>query len=63
MMRFFDFPIAAVAAAVITIIIRFTVFTDDCNLFVVGITFLFTLIICYGVAVLTRSWCTNKKSL
>lgn len=41
-------------AGVITVIVRFTVFTDDCNLFVVGVTFLLSAIVCYGLAVAVR---------
>lgn len=41
--------IAVALATVVTLIVRLTVFEDDCNLFVVGMTFLLALGLCFGV--------------
>lgn len=54
-MRLFDMRLlniqlglAVVLAAVITLAVRTTVFGDDCNLFVVGVTFLLAFGVCHG---------------
>lgn len=59
-MKYLNLWIAAVMAGVITVIVRFAVFTDDCNLFVVGVTFLLSLIICYVLAAISRRLIHNK---
>lgn len=46
------FWIAVAAAILITLTMRFTVYGDDCNLFVVGMTFLFFFIAIYGAIIL-----------
>lgn len=53
-MRYFYRFTPIVVAAVITVIIRFTVFGDDCNLVVVGMTFVILLALIYGAVILFR---------
>lgn len=53
-MRYFYRFTPIVVAAVITVIIRFTVFGDDCNLLVVGMTFVILLALIYGAVILFR---------
>ncbi len=52
---------AAVVALIITLIIRVTVFNDDCNLFVVSMTFLIFFVMGYSlIYVLHNLWKHNK---
>lgn len=40
---------AALMAVILAGIVRFTVFTDDCNLLVIGVTFLAAIVLSYGM--------------
>lgn len=44
-----QFILSATVALIVTLIIRFTLFTDDCNIFVVSMTFVTVLIVTYAV--------------
>lgn len=43
-----QFVLSATVALIITLLIRFTLFTDDCNFFVVSMTFVIILILAYA---------------
>lgn len=52
---------AAAVAIAITLIIRFTVFNEDCNLFIVGITFLACFGATYVAGMILRRWSKRRS--
>lgn len=53
-MRWLNMWFAAFVAAIITVIIRLTVYVEDCNLMVVGMTFLFFFVMIGGSFIVLR---------
>lgn len=54
--------LAAAAAALITVIMRIAVFVDDCNLLVVGMTFLLFFTLAYGIIIIAQK-VKNRSSI
>lgn len=52
---------AALASIIITIIIRFTVFTSDCNLLIVAATFIVIFIFLYIIVFFRRFFAKKSK--
>lgn len=44
--------LTALVTAIITMIIRLTVFTTDCNLFVMGVTYVLIFSVTYGMSLM-----------
>lgn len=61
-MRYFYRFTPVVVAAIITVIIRFTVLGDDCNLLVVGMTFVVILALIYGTMLLFRMLIARQEN-
>ncbi len=54
-MKNVDVPGAMVVAAIITLLIRLTLFGDDCNLLVVLITFVVSFVLVCVITILVRT--------
>lgn len=52
--RYSDLWRAIVVAFIITLIIRFSVYGDDCNLFISGVTFLFFFTVGYSAIIIVH---------
>ena len=52
---------SAALALIITLILRFTLFTDDCNFFVVSMTFLIIFIVTYAITHVTHNLWKHHK--
>lgn len=56
-----QFLFSAAVALIITLLIRFTLFTDDCNLFVVSMAFLIIFIVTYAITYVTHNLWKHHK--